>query len=234
MSKVGQRGCPRRKSLNTNLSNSNMSRDLKTPFFCLPWNKLGTLLDFVKLSETSKWRHHQYRAQPFTDSLCCIHWEFLEDDPDLSMPSVFFLFYGFYLFWLYWIFPVAQVLPCSTSLSCPAACGILAPWPGIEPGSPALQGRFLTTGPPGKSHVLSGFWESQLKGLSGWWRESLHLLSALKFLKGKEKVKLLTLLFTAIMIGDFTWENVVTFFFYFLFFLFVAKVDHFRYSPDSF
>ena len=73
------------------------------------------------------------------------------------MPSVFFLFYGFYLFWLYWIFPVSQVLPCSTSLvvacrlSCPAACGILAPWPGIEPGSPALQGRFLTTGPPGKS-----------------------------------------------------------------------------------
>ena len=31
------------------------------------------------------------------------------------------------------------------------ACGILVPRPGIEPSSPALQGRFLTTGSPGKS-----------------------------------------------------------------------------------
>ena len=33
-------------------------------------------------------------------------------------------------------------------LSCSAACGILVPGPGIEPMSPALQGGFLTTGPP--------------------------------------------------------------------------------------
>ena len=39
--------------------------------------------------------------------------------------------------------------------SCPAACGILAPWPGIEPTSPALEGGFLTTAPPRKSwHLL--------------------------------------------------------------------------------
>ena len=36
-------------------------------------------------------------------------------------------------------------------LSCPSACGILAPPGGIKPASPALEGRFLTTGPPGKS-----------------------------------------------------------------------------------
>ena len=36
-------------------------------------------------------------------------------------------------------------------LSCPAACGILVPRTGIEPASPALEGRFFTTGPPGKS-----------------------------------------------------------------------------------
>ena len=36
-------------------------------------------------------------------------------------------------------------------LSCPAACGILVLWPGIEPASPGLQDGFLTTGPPGKS-----------------------------------------------------------------------------------
>ena len=36
------------------------------------------------------------------------------------------------------------------NLSCSAGHGILVPLPGIEPESPALQGRFLTTGPPGK------------------------------------------------------------------------------------
>ena len=35
-------------------------------------------------------------------------------------------------------------------LSCAMACGNL-PGPGIKPMSPALAGRFLTTGPPGKS-----------------------------------------------------------------------------------
>ena len=38
-------------------------------------------------------------------------------------------------------------------LSCPVAHGILVPPPGIEPASPALEGRFLTTRPPGKSHI---------------------------------------------------------------------------------
>ena len=36
-------------------------------------------------------------------------------------------------------------------LSCLAACGILVSQPGIEPTSAALEGRFLTTGPPVKS-----------------------------------------------------------------------------------
>ena len=35
-------------------------------------------------------------------------------------------------------------------LSCPAACGILVPGPGIKPEYLALAGGFLTTGPPGK------------------------------------------------------------------------------------
>ena len=39
-------------------------------------------------------------------------------------------------------------------LSCPVAWGILASKSGIESMSPALQGRFLTTGPPGKSSWL--------------------------------------------------------------------------------
>ena len=39
-------------------------------------------------------------------------------------------------------------------LSCPTACGILVPRPGIEPASPALEGGFFTTGPPGNSRTL--------------------------------------------------------------------------------
>ena len=31
------------------------------------------------------------------------------------------------------------------------ACGILAPGPGIRPTLPALEGKVLTTRPPGKS-----------------------------------------------------------------------------------
>ena len=37
----------------------------------------------------------------------------------------------------------------------PAACGILIPQPGIEPVSPALEGGFFTTGPPGKSLLFA-------------------------------------------------------------------------------
>ena len=36
-------------------------------------------------------------------------------------------------------------------LSCLITCGILVSWPGIEPASSALEGGFLTIGPPGKS-----------------------------------------------------------------------------------
>ena len=34
------------------------------------------------------------------------------------------------------------------------ACGILAPWPGIEHTLHALEGEILTTGPPGNSLIL--------------------------------------------------------------------------------
>ena len=34
------------------------------------------------------------------------------------------------------------------------ACGILVPWPGIEPTPPALEGEVLTTGLPGKCLYL--------------------------------------------------------------------------------
>ena len=43
----------------------------------------------------------------------------------------------------------------------PQACGIFIPWPELKPGSLALEGRFLTSGPPGKSPGLF----LRLKGL---------------------------------------------------------------------
>ena len=49
-----------------------------------------------------------------------------------------------------WLWRTVLVVEAS-GLSCPVACGILVPRPGIEPVSPALEGRFSTTGPPGKS-----------------------------------------------------------------------------------
>ena len=52
-------------------------------------------------------------------------------------------------------------------LSCPAACGILVPQPGIEPGSRALEGGFLTTEPPGSPSLASIFTFS-LHILSSW------------------------------------------------------------------
>ena len=51
-----------------------------------------------------------------------------------------------------------------SGLSCPVACEILVPQPGIKPSPLALEGRFLTSGPPEKSQkavsevkVFSGF-----------------------------------------------------------------------------
>ena len=54
-------------------------------------------------------------------------------------------------------------------LSCPMACGILVPRPGVTPTSPALQGEFLTPGPPGSPHILviSNF-RRMLEALGSW------------------------------------------------------------------
>ena len=53
-----------------------------------------------------------------------------------------------------WALESAGSVVVAHRLSCPVACGILVPRPGIEPTSPALEGGVLTTGPPGKSSIL--------------------------------------------------------------------------------
>ena len=55
-----------------------------------------------------------------------------------------------------WPFSVA-----AHGLSCCATCRVLGPQPGIKPASPALEGGFLITGPPGKSPSIH-FIESSL------------------------------------------------------------------------
>ena len=55
-------------------------------------------------------------------------------------------------------------------LSYPLAWGLLVPQPGIKPVTPALQGEFLATGPPGKSlkQVLDHRWLQSSWQLSSW------------------------------------------------------------------
>ena len=54
-------------------------------------------------------------------------------------------------------------------LSCSAARGISVPQPGIEPKSPALEGGFFTTEPPGKS-LMSLF---ELNIITNWEKEKV-------------------------------------------------------------
>ena len=74
----------------------------------------------------------------------------------VSDPAHIFLSF----FWLFWVFVAVHGLLCNyccelsssqCRLRCPVACRVLVSRPGIEPVPPALAGRFLTAGPPGKS-----------------------------------------------------------------------------------
>ena len=48
----------------------------------------------------------------------------------------------------------------ASRLSCSVMCRVLVPQPGIEPASPALQGRFLATAPPGEVPCML-FWSPE-------------------------------------------------------------------------
>ena len=80
----------------------------------------------------------------------------------------FFLIFIYLFIWLCWDLRRSTWDPllwrlgfrvAAHGLTHPVACGILVLQPGIKPVSPALEGGFLTMGPPGKSlcHV---FWNS--------------------------------------------------------------------------
>ena len=76
------------------------------------------------------------------------------------------LLFFFFVFWLCWVFTEVHWLLLlkhtdsailASGLSYPLACGILVPPSGIELEFPALEGGFLTTAPPRKSHSCLSF-----------------------------------------------------------------------------
>ena len=72
-----------------------------------------------------------------------------------------------------------SLIPAMRGLSCPAACGILAPRPGIELTSPALGRRHWQPTPvllPGKPHG-----QSSLAGCRPWGRKDLDRTERLHF-----------------------------------------------------
>ena len=56
---------------------------------------------------------------------------------------------------VYWIHSTGASEVEAHGLSCSTACWILVPQPELKLVPPALQGRFLTTGPPAKSPAMT-------------------------------------------------------------------------------
>ena len=75
----------------------------------------------------------------------CLHWLFVAGCRLLLLGSPGSRVHGLSAY------SVCVSLVVAYGLSCPMTCGILVLWPGVEPMSPALEGTFLATGPPGQS-----------------------------------------------------------------------------------
>ena len=74
----------------------------------------------------------------------------------LKALVVFFFFFFLIYLWLYLLLVVPlRIFNMARRFSSPTAGGMLVPSSEIEPASPALEGEFLTTGPPGKSQGIS-------------------------------------------------------------------------------
>ena len=76
--------------------------------------------------------------------LCCCVWA-------ASSCNAWAFHWGDFSYWRAWALGHVGSEVAGHGLSCPLACDSLAPGSGMEPGSPALAGGFLTTGPLGKS-----------------------------------------------------------------------------------
>ena len=83
-------------------------------------------------------------CSPPGSSVHKIPWERILEWVAVAFSNTFF-FFNLFTYFIYLA---------TSGASCGKACGILGPQPGTEPASLALQGGFLTTGPPGKSHTI--------------------------------------------------------------------------------
>ena len=80
-----------------------------------------------------------------------VHGGFRAVGSNQNVNSLIFFFNVYFLFSLHWVSVVAcRSVAVMCRLSCSVAPGILVSWPGIKPTAPALECRYLTTGPPGK------------------------------------------------------------------------------------
>ena len=73
---------------------------------------------------------------------------------DIAWQSPVHFFGGEELCWVFLAMPGLSLVS-AQQLSCSSTCGILVLQPGIKPVSPALEGSFLSTGPPGESQCTS-------------------------------------------------------------------------------
>ena len=126
-------------------------------------------------------------------------------------------------------------------LSCSLACGILVSWPGIKPASPTLEGRFFTTGPPGKSpkvivvikpdlegwalcrsFQVGGLWRSGRDSLTQRWKAPIKLYHSLDAPLDKLlnfSVPQLPPMWFGDRLSALFWELLFVFFFFHLFLL---------------
>ena len=90
--------------------------------------------------------HHIYMYHGFfihssvDGHLGCFHVLAIVNSVMQTILKVFIEFVQYYFCFTFWFFGHK-------------ACGILAPWQGIEPTCPALEGEISTTGLPGESSV---------------------------------------------------------------------------------
>lgn len=105
---------------------------------------------------------------------------------------------GFPLVWCTGSVVVAQ------GLSCPKACGIFIPWPGVKLMSPALEGSFLTSGAPGKSPgpflFKSAWWVYDLS-LLAYIHKLLSFFATLKFLFRHCRISCLVVAESELLVG---------------------------------
>ena len=101
------------------------------------------------------WKNLAYRVFFLQIWWYCLH-VLLHPHPAIHSVCVYYFLIFIWLHWLSVAEPGLQLWLAGSEvtarvLRCSVGCGILGHRPKIKPKSPALQSRFLTTGPPGKS-----------------------------------------------------------------------------------